>query len=290
MKEKDLIIIEEAIKLFAKKGFSATSIQEIATESRISKGAFYLHFKSKEALLLAILHYYFDSLQKNVLSIEDEGLPPRARFTKQINVMFENLLQHKEFIIMQSREQAIPLNEEVKELIYKMQLSTHEFYRNNIVEIYGNEVEKYVWDLSIILEGIFHSYMKLLFLGQQAVDMSRIAQYMLNRLDDLVNSLVNGEEKPLITHETIQTILENSNMCMLLESDNISAVLLEMRSELANSNDNEDLLVSLEVVEAEIKQEIPRAAVLQGMLSNFKKEPKFEKYITRITKLYNLQN
>ncbi len=101
MKDKDMIIIEAAIKLFAKKWISATSIQEIATESGISKGAFYLHFKSKDSLILAILHHYFDTLQRNVMAIEHEYLPARERFSKQVNVMFENLLKHKDFIIMQ---------------------------------------------------------------------------------------------------------------------------------------------------------------------------------------------
>lgn len=48
MTEKNTQIIEAGMKLFANKGFSATSVQEIATESGISKGSFYLHFKSKD--------------------------------------------------------------------------------------------------------------------------------------------------------------------------------------------------------------------------------------------------
>ncbi|MFB8735719.1 TetR/AcrR family transcriptional regulator [Bacillus sp. SL00103] len=34
----------------------------MADECHMSKGAFYLYFKSKEALLASILHYYYDKV------------------------------------------------------------------------------------------------------------------------------------------------------------------------------------------------------------------------------------
>ncbi len=50
MKEKERLIIEMAMKLFAAKGVNATSVQEIVTACGISKGAFYLYFKSKRRI------------------------------------------------------------------------------------------------------------------------------------------------------------------------------------------------------------------------------------------------
>ncbi|MCY8280477.1 TetR/AcrR family transcriptional regulator, partial [Bacillus inaquosorum] len=38
MKEKEKLIIETALKLFAQKGYNSTSVQEIAKECKISKG------------------------------------------------------------------------------------------------------------------------------------------------------------------------------------------------------------------------------------------------------------
>ena len=58
------------MKLFATKGVNATSVQEIVTACGISKGAFYLYFKSKEELLLATLRYYYDKIQNKMMDIE----------------------------------------------------------------------------------------------------------------------------------------------------------------------------------------------------------------------------
>jgi AcrR family transcriptional regulator len=43
------------LKLFSLKGFNNTSINDILKATRISKGGFYNHFKSKEALFAAVL-------------------------------------------------------------------------------------------------------------------------------------------------------------------------------------------------------------------------------------------
>ncbi|MEH7484704.1 helix-turn-helix domain-containing protein, partial [Neobacillus drentensis] len=108
MTEKEKVIIKSGMKLFAQKGFSSTSIQEIATESNISKGAFYLHFKSKDDLLLAILEYIFETIESSRLVFENQDLSPREKFIKQISAFFGTFIGHKEFLIMLSKEQAIP--------------------------------------------------------------------------------------------------------------------------------------------------------------------------------------
>jgi AcrR family transcriptional regulator len=48
-------IVFESMKLFSLKGFLNTSINDILTEAKISKGGFYNHFKSKEELFGSVL-------------------------------------------------------------------------------------------------------------------------------------------------------------------------------------------------------------------------------------------
>jgi len=45
-----------AIKLFARGGYSNTSLESIAEEAGFTKGAIYYHFKTKEALLLHVIN------------------------------------------------------------------------------------------------------------------------------------------------------------------------------------------------------------------------------------------
>lgn len=49
-------ILEAAVRLFARQGYVATSMEEIAREVGITKPAIYHHFKGKDALLRALAH------------------------------------------------------------------------------------------------------------------------------------------------------------------------------------------------------------------------------------------
>ncbi|WP_456275722.1 TetR/AcrR family transcriptional regulator [Bacillus sp. AK128] len=59
MKER---ITEHSIRLFEKKGFTETSIQDIVDSLGVTKGTFYYYFSSKEELLMDIHISYIDDL------------------------------------------------------------------------------------------------------------------------------------------------------------------------------------------------------------------------------------
>jgi AcrR family transcriptional regulator len=48
-------LIDVATRLFAARGYDATSIEAVLAESGASRGSLYHHFKSKEALFLAVM-------------------------------------------------------------------------------------------------------------------------------------------------------------------------------------------------------------------------------------------
>ncbi|MGB5557009.1 MAG: TetR/AcrR family transcriptional regulator [Paracoccaceae bacterium] len=49
-------VLDAAIQLFAQKGFAATTVEQIAKHAGLSKGAVYLYFPSKKALLEGLVH------------------------------------------------------------------------------------------------------------------------------------------------------------------------------------------------------------------------------------------
>ncbi|NPV37645.1 MAG: TetR/AcrR family transcriptional regulator [Brevinematales bacterium] len=70
LKPKDRIL-ESAIKLFAEKGFDATSVDEIARNAEINKAMIYYYFSSKEELLSSIIR---KSINEFTSIIEDINL------------------------------------------------------------------------------------------------------------------------------------------------------------------------------------------------------------------------
>jgi AcrR family transcriptional regulator len=64
--EKKKVILDAALKLFADKGYAATSISCIAETANISKGLMYNYFKSKEDLLKTIVQGFIDEIAEMV--------------------------------------------------------------------------------------------------------------------------------------------------------------------------------------------------------------------------------
>ena len=267
MNEKKKLIIESAIKLFAKKGFSSTSIQEITNECGISKGSFYLYYKSKESLLPSIIEYYFEEFNKEVSKYDQDSIPARDKFSKQLTAMMNIFITHKDFFIMQAREEAIPLNEEVRALLLKSHEDLQTFYKKSLLSIYGPEVKPYIVDITIMLNGIFQSFTKILLMDLSAFHPEDLSRYIIRRLDSIVSGL--KDEKVLMSEEKLSTIVNHPGCLASDNKQNMKAVLNEMKMIVLSLEDKENLEISLEVLGSEIEKKNPRIPVIQGMLSNF---------------------
>src|SRR5688572_11468719 len=62
-------ILEHAARLIFQNGFEATSMQQIAEESGLTKAGLYHHVKTKESILVAIMHYGLDLFEEKVLNL-----------------------------------------------------------------------------------------------------------------------------------------------------------------------------------------------------------------------------
>ena len=69
-------ILDAAMNIFAKMGFHKARMDDVAEESGLSKGALYWYFKSKDAIIAAILERLFHLALKDLQRLEQtqEGL------------------------------------------------------------------------------------------------------------------------------------------------------------------------------------------------------------------------
>ncbi|MEO8956379.1 MAG: TetR/AcrR family transcriptional regulator [Ktedonobacteraceae bacterium] len=64
--ERKQQILEAAIAVFARVGFRSARMDDIAEQAGLSKGALYLYYKSKDAIIAALLKYFFAQEFKRV--------------------------------------------------------------------------------------------------------------------------------------------------------------------------------------------------------------------------------
>jgi len=68
-------ILESAIKLFSTRGYNKASVDDICAEAGISKGAFYHHFESKQALFRALLDRWLQTIDNAIEASKDKTAP-----------------------------------------------------------------------------------------------------------------------------------------------------------------------------------------------------------------------
>ena len=82
-------IVEAGLKVFSKRGYSATSVQDITSAAEVPKGSFYNHFKSKEALGAEIVDLYgLGSTRREILS--DTSISPATRLKRHFTALNEH--------------------------------------------------------------------------------------------------------------------------------------------------------------------------------------------------------
>ena len=72
---KQEAFLRAGIHHFNRKGFNGTSLDDIAESLDVSKGAFYYHFSSKEALLAQCYEFTIDQFD-SIISLQDDTLTP----------------------------------------------------------------------------------------------------------------------------------------------------------------------------------------------------------------------
>jgi AcrR family transcriptional regulator len=105
-------ILDSAIKLFSTRGFNAASVDDICEEAGISKGAFYHHFESKQALFLALLDGWLQTIDNAIEASRDKTAPETfMQMTEAFPYIFgtanEGLPIFLEFWLQASRDKKI---------------------------------------------------------------------------------------------------------------------------------------------------------------------------------------
>jgi AcrR family transcriptional regulator len=92
--ERRAAIEEAAARLFAERGSTATTLDDIAAAAGITKPMIYRHFESKQELELALLAKHRDQLAQAALAEYDAQGPLEARLPAMIDAWFAYVERH----------------------------------------------------------------------------------------------------------------------------------------------------------------------------------------------------
>lgn len=101
-------IISAAVELFFQKGYSETSIADIASRVRMSKETFYLHFRNKEELFMDCADRIFHDMYNNVWQEIREEKDMMKRIWKRSHAFFDS---YPQWVVMMDLVRSLSVGE-----------------------------------------------------------------------------------------------------------------------------------------------------------------------------------
>jgi len=68
-------IMDAAVRRFAIAGYEAASVDEICAEAGVSKGAFYHHYPTKQAIFLALMQGWLGTIDQGLKAVRKDTVP-----------------------------------------------------------------------------------------------------------------------------------------------------------------------------------------------------------------------
>lgn len=282
-------ILKTAMQLFAVKGASATSMQEIAALCGISKGSLYLFFKSKEELEHSIYMYCFrmihDPIQKEEL---ETGRTPREKLCNQIEILLSHVYELREFLQRQFLDLAGRGQTELPEWVQKNNAALLHWSRSKLEQLYGPQILPYAGELFLLSHGLISSSIKLLFCGGTSVTIPALAGRLVDWLDMLAAGLLAGQPGPLITAADLEQWAEPPGEVQRQSPLQLIKAMKLLLSEADGLQPDAagDGLESLSIMESEILSLEPRKVILQGMIANLEGYPLLSEELDRLKKQF----
>jgi AcrR family transcriptional regulator len=271
---KKQLIMEKALELFAEQGFEATSVQQITERCGISKGAFYLSFKSKDELIFALIDQFMVQFTSDidyiVRSVEDD----QNLLYKFYYAVFNNFKKHSDFAKLLIKEQSRSFNEEFITKIRYYDRLMDKSVLSMVERLYiEDEIRETKYDLVFCIKGFISMYSQLFIFYNVPLDLNLLSKSLVEK----TNLLAKNSKIPFIRNELIQMFDEP-----LIEGNTKERILEKIQQELVEmeaSIEKESLLL--------LKQELleptmPRA-IVKGLVENIRNHPqtKWISYLLR---------
>jgi len=103
-------ILRTAARLFQQRGYDATSMNDVATALKLSKGGLYHHFQSKDEILFEIMNHAMEITEERVLAPVRGIADPEERLRALIRLHIEVVLspRDREITVMLHENHPLP--------------------------------------------------------------------------------------------------------------------------------------------------------------------------------------
>ncbi|MGM7634919.1 TetR/AcrR family transcriptional regulator [Bacillus sp. Hm123] len=260
---KKQLIMESALELFAKQGFEATSIQQITERCGISKGAFYLSFKSKDELILALIDHFMMQITSDIDYVVRNVHDDRELLYQFYYTTFHSFQNHSEFTKILIKEQTQSFNEEFMIKMRNYDTSLQHTILSMIERLYSQEVERTKYDLMYCIKGFMKTYSELLLFYNVPLDLNVLSQSLVEK----TNVLARHTTTPFISQDLFQIMKQP--LSEEVTKEQIIIIIEQKLEEMEESIAKESLILLKQQL---IEPTFP-LAIVKGLLENIRNHP-----------------
>jgi TetR/AcrR family transcriptional regulator, cholesterol catabolism regulator len=97
----------QAAKVFAKRGYDQTTMQELASSMGLATGALYHYFRAKEQLLRAICDQLMEPLLERARALAALEAPPREQLRALVRLWVAHVVEHRDHMLVFQQERHV---------------------------------------------------------------------------------------------------------------------------------------------------------------------------------------
>ncbi|GAB1154668.1 TetR/AcrR family transcriptional regulator [Paenibacillus illinoisensis] len=280
-------IIYSASKMFKEKGYLATSIQEIAQDCSIAKGTVYKFFPSKEDLLCEVFDQcqlaYFDQAER----LKDIGTgSPQERLVDQIIFRFQYFMEYRH-IMVDFIELPITQYETFRKLRNHVRERMMEWHRSWLVEVYGQRIEPYLWDLIFIYRAILKDYLQRVISEENLLSVEDTAWFIVDKIDALVNHMSKSGSNGLLGKSVYETFIHSGSNNWDGEKERITEELLGrviaiIEAWKGGAERRKELQEIVQLLNSEIDQTESKRSVIQALCAYLEQEKELRSTVIQL--------
>ncbi len=260
---KKQLIMEKALELFSEQGFEATSVQQITERCGISKGAFYLSFKTKDELLFSMVDYFLQQFIADIDQVVRNMNNKDVVLVDFYKGIFQAFKKH-------SASSRVFFNEKVfltkKELFHKVsayEADMSKFIVQMLEELYREELQETIYDVMYCIKGFVKGYAELFMFSNLPLDLDQLAKSLAEKTDIIARHTT----IPFITEELAQIV---ARPC---EEEVTQQSLLQLIEQNIQNLEPSIERESLELLKSQVEHQTYSKPIIKGLIENIRLQP-----------------
>ncbi|GAB0167366.1 TetR/AcrR family transcriptional regulator [Lysinibacillus sp. CTST325] len=275
---KKQLIMEKALELFSEQGFEATSVQQITERCGISKGAFYLSFKTKDELLISMVEYYLQQFVTDVDQVVRSSLSKDIILVEFYKSIFQAFKNHAASARVFFNEKVLLTKKELfqKIIAYDVEMSKSIIYM--LEQLYQDELHETKYDVMYCIKGFMKSYSELFIFSDIPLDLDQLAKSLAEKTEIIARHTT----IPFITEELVRLTEKPCHEEVSQES------LLELIEQHLDGLEGTIERESLELLKGQVENPTYSKPILKGLIENIRLQPDYRWVAYVIAKYFNM--